>query len=324
MKPYVINYINQLWLEIQMNDPFKNLWVVPFIKNLFVLDDKFFKSGFPYPETEELTFEWETLEAIQEIYPWIEANFSKEELVERAQKEIFSKCNRETSPFVRDAQAVEEGAYFPITAICPIHGEVHVLSPGFEGITYRSNTTGKITGTDNKDGYLECGCRFHHIIPNWYYKNKVKSSFILIKWARKNKDHELSKIIYNLGYLQDHFGNINLRTYEDAYDFYNDLSEKVNIGIIRNEEDIDYMLKKLYGGPLDNPSYTLEEYDSLSEKDKQDKRYKNYLFTLLKEVFPVYLEDYPRMKMCPIDEYEIPEKDRIKTAEFTIQLYRMR
>ena len=71
-------------------------------------------------------------------------------------------------------------------------------------------------------------------------------------------------------------------------------------------------------------SYSLEEYDNLSEEDKQDKRYENYLFNLLKEVFPVYLEDYPGMKMCPIDQWDIPEEKRIQVAEFTIQLYRQR
>ena len=107
----------------------------------------------------------------------------------------------------------------------------------------------------------------------------------------KYNDKEAYKKLYN------HFGNVKFE-FEELKFFY---------GMKRRN-------------PLDNPSFTVEEFEALCDEDKKDSRYLMYLEEVISRNWGKLDEE--GFTIPPINFWEIPEENKKETYEFTISLFK--
>lgn len=236
----------------------------------------------------------------------------------------------------------------PLKCICPECGQIVeiVEMPVSTGSSTKRINRALASGASpnygmTKSGLFSCGHVFSHTYT--IHDGEIKNAFNIIcrvlELANDINDfptevdalESFADKIFTLFPNGKRDGSFKINEYENFLKEFPGIerflskdyeSWKLHIGFGReiNQENIviKYSNRTIFDSEL---SYTLEEYDNLSEKDKEDRRYENYLFSLLTELFPVYVDGY---KLCPIDQWDIEKEKRIEVAEFTIQLYRDR
>ena len=224
----------------------------------------------------------------------------------------------------------------PDKAICPICGEeVNVVEMAYEGNThYRKCFNPGYTGSNGHDGLLSCGHEFtYKDIDHKVLRTLHKEYGYVCNLLEVADEYYLRESEYKEQFLQDinelFEGSIPRSEQYSDHVVYEKLHAKFGDMDFKREDNLGYdksknaeVLKRLYTPPTvyDSPKYTLDEYESLSQEEKEDERYIIYLERVIYNNFKVWDKDW-ELYQPPIDFDEIPEEDKRKVYEFTIKLF---
>lgn len=234
----------------------------------------------------------------------------------------------------------------PDRAICPICGEevsvvemaVESSVPHLKGADIRKSdlASGTVQSTRGKAGKLSCGHEFyydevdhnsiHMLKEKWAYVYEIREFAEQFQRTlnddEKNIINKVREDIENIFSLTDddvsHHGEYFTLQYNDD-EVYNKLHNHFGDVEFKFDE-----LKFFYDierrNPLDNPLFTVEEYESLCDEDKEDPRYIMYLEEILSRNWGELNEE--GFRVPPINFWEIPEENKKETYEFTISLFK--
>lgn len=232
--------------------------------------------------------------------------------------------------------SLEEYGVLPEKCICPICGaEVTVEKMAYEGTSphlYKApGRVGYSNGSSPTKGKLSCGHEFdyndidHTILQELHdqygYVYKIR------EFAEQGRyflsDEEIKVINKVRGDIEKIFSLTSQRTYYMIK--YNDKEAYEKLYNHFGDVKFDFEeLKFFYGlkrrNPLDNPSFTIEEFETLCDEDKEDSRYIMYLEQVISNNWGELDEE--GFMVPPIDFWEIPEEKKKEVYEFTINLYK--